>query len=528
VKQWQAAFREAKACLELDQQEKRVAQAVLRRQAEDFELIFNMVPTQIYYKDTHNRFLRVNRQVCRDLDVALEAIEGHTAEELFPAFAQGYFQDDLAVIASGRPRIGIVEQISTRTGEPRWLRVDKAPVLDAQGRLVGVVAVAEDITERKAEEETLQIISMAVEQSPASVVITDAAGGIQYVNPACERVTGYSLAELMGGNPRILKSGQHEPAFYQAMWATLCAGRIWTGVLLNRRKDGSTFTENATISPVRDQQGRTTHYLAIKEDISELKQAADQIQRLNDELEQRVQARTAQLEAANQELEAFSYSVSHDLRAPLRSIQGFSGILLETCQDRLDTTHLDYLRRVDLGARKMGCLIEDLLKLSQVSRGELDLTPLDLSAMARRILADLARADRGRIVVTRVDPGLQAIGDHRLMTLALDNLLRNAWKYTSKRGEARIEFGLDPADGEPIFQVRDNGAGFDMAHAGKLFGAFQRLHSSQEFEGTGIGLAIAQRVVHRHGGRIWACAEPDQGATFSFTLPDNHWPACQT
>jgi len=422
-------------------------------------------------------------------------------------------------------RIELESQCQELEARKRELERSRADVEQWQAAFQEANARLElDQQEKRAEEETLQIVSMAVEQSPASVVITDTAGAIQYVNPACERVTGYSLAELMGANPRVLQSGQQEPAFYRAMWETLGAGRTWTGVFLNRRKDGSTFTENATISPVRDQQGRTTHYLAIKEDISELKRAADQIQRLNDELEQRVQARTAQLEAANQELEAFSYSVSHDLRAPLRSIRGFSGILLETCQDRLDPTSQDYLRRVDLGARHMGGLIEDLLKLSQVSRGELDRTRLDLSAMARRILAELARSDPGRTVATRVDPDLRAIGDRRLVTLALDNLLRNAWKYTGKRGEARIEFGLAPADGEPVFQVRDNGAGFDMAHAAKLFGAFQRLHSSQEFEGTGIGLAITQRVVHRHGGRIWAHAEPDQGATFSFTLPDDRWP----
>jgi PAS domain S-box-containing protein len=424
-----------------------------------------------------------------------------------------------------RYRIELASQCQELEARKRELERSRADVEQWQAAFLEANARLElDQQEKRAEEETLQVVSMAVEQSPASVVITDAAGAIQYVNPACERVTGYSLAELMGANPRVLQSGQQEPAFYRAMWETLGAGRTWTGVFLNRRKDGSTFTENATISPVRDPQGRTTHYLAIKEDISELKRAVDQIQRLNDELEQRVQARTAQLEAANQELEAFSYSVSHDLRAPLRSIRGFSGILLETCQDRLDPTSQDYLRRVDLGARHMGGLIEDLLKLSQVSRGELDRTPLDLSAMARRILAELARSDPGRTVATRVDPDLRAIGDRRLVTLALDNLLRNAWKYTGKRAEARIEFGLDPANGEPVFQVRDNGAGFDMAHAGKLFGAFQRLHSSQDFEGTGIGLAITQRVVHRHGGRIWAHAEPDQGATFSFTLPDDRWP----
>ncbi len=250
-----------------------------------------------------------------------------------------------------------------------------------------------------------------------------------------------------------------------------------------------------------------------------LAQSQAEVRRMNEALELQVQRRTAQFEAANKELEAFSYSVSHDLRAPLRAIDGFSQVLLEDYGERLDEDGRRYLQRVRLGTQRMGNLIEDLLKLSRLSRGELERRPLDLSGKAERILRDLAQRDPDRAVATAVAPGLTASGDARLVTIALENLLGNSWKYTARTPGARIEFGALAQDGQPAFFVRDNGAGFDMAYAGKLFSPFQRLHAAPEFEGSGIGLALVQRILNRHGGRIWAEAEPDLGATFYFTLP---------
>ena len=238
------------------------------------------------------------------------------------------------------------------------------------------------------------------------------------------------------------------------------------------------------------------------------------------ELEEMVAHRTRELGAANEELEAFSYSVAHDLRAPLRAIDGFSQALQEDCSAALGEEGKGYLRHVRESAQHMARLIDDLLELSRVTRSELRRQPVDLTALAQTTLDSLRRADPARRVEAVIEDGLVADGDRRLMSVALDNLLGNAWKFTSKHGQARIELRSSEQDGRRVYFVRDNGAGFDMAYADKLFGVFQRLHSAREFEGTGIGLATVQRVVRKHGGDVWAEGETDRGATFYFTLPE--------
>lgn len=234
------------------------------------------------------------------------------------------------------------------------------------------------------------------------------------------------------------------------------------------------------------------------------------------ELEQRVRERTAQLESANRELEAFSYSVSHDLRAPLRAIDGFSQVLEESSAPALDHSGRDALGRIRRATKRMGDLIEDLLSLSRISRSRLDTEPVNLTTLAELVVAELRAATPDRSVAVDIAPGLSALGDPRLLRIALENLLGNAWKYSARTAGACIEFG-STSDGE--FFIRDNGCGFDMAQADRLFTPFQRLHREGEFEGSGIGLATVQRIVHRHGGQIRAQGAPGQGATFYFTLP---------
>jgi signal transduction histidine kinase len=257
-----------------------------------------------------------------------------------------------------------------------------------------------------------------------------------------------------------------------------------------------------------------------------------ELRRYATELEQRVAERTADLETSNEslrrnaaelmvanaELDAFAYSVSHDLRAPLRSIDGFSQIVLEDHAPKLDEGGRDALRRVRAASQRMGALIDSLLRLARISRVTMSRERVDLSDVATRVVSDLQRGDPDRQVDVSIEAGLEAWGDRRLLEVALDNLLRNSWKYTTKQPQPRIELGTTRVNGERAFMLRDNGAGFDMQYADKLFAEFQRLHSEKEFEGTGVGLATVRRIVSRHGGRIWAEGAVDQGATFYFTL----------
>ncbi len=268
----------------------------------------------------------------------------------------------------------------------------------------------------------------------------------------------------------------------------------------------------------RMQSNLATAVQTLEQDIVKLEQAESEINQLNTELEQRVSQRTAQLEAVNQELEAFSYSVSHDLRTPLRSIDGFSQALKEDYGDKLDDVGHDYLNRVRRAAQRMGLLIDDLLRLARITRADMTFKPIDLSALAKEVADDLCKHKGYSAGALTIQASLVAQGDPALMRIVLENLLDNAWKYSSKVSQPNIVFGCTRQDGHTIFFVRDNGAGFDMAYVNKLFGAFQRLHRNEEFAGTGVGLATVKRVIHRHGGEVMAEGAPGEGAVFYFTL----------
>ena len=279
------------------------------------------------------------------------------------------------------------------------------------------------------------------------------------------------------------------------------------------RKDGSRFPAIVSVTALRDDQGAIIGYLLIGTDNTARKQAEDQRQ-----VDQRLRDH---LQAANKELEAFSYSVSHDLRAPLRGIDGFSQALLEDYADQLDDVGKGYLQEVRSASQEMGQLIDDVLRLSRVTRSEMHHDAVNLSELAEQIMIGLQRQEPERRVRVRIERELFTRGDKRLLQILLTNLLGNAWKFTSKREDAEIAFGKEQKDGRDVYFVRDNGAGFNMAYGDKLFRAFQRLHTVGEFEGTGIGLATVQRIVLRHGGTISAVGAVNQGATIFFTLTES-------
>lgn len=343
-------------------------------------------------------------------------------------------------------------------------------------------------------------------------------GRFRYVNPALAEIFGYAVEELI--ERRGPKDTVHPEDW--PMVETNLRRRI-AGELHSLHYGFRGVRRDGEVIWVEVYGTRTTYQgrpavIGTLLDLTARKRAEEEIRRLNEELEARVRERTAQLEAANRELEAFSYSVAHDLRAPLRSIDGFSQALLEDYADRLDEVGRDYLRRVRAASQRMVELIDDPLGLAPVARKEMRWERVDLSLLAERILEELRGRDPQRRVEVRIQSGLVVWGDGHLLEVALANLLGNAWKFTGKQEHARIEFGAVDSDRRRVYFVRDTGAGFDMAYAHKLFAPFQRLHPSSEFPGTGIGLATVQRIVHRHGGRIWAEGTPGGGATYYFSL----------
>ena len=362
-----------------------------------------------------------------------------------------------------------------------------------------------------------------MEQAADAFFVHDEAGRFIEVNrQACESL-GYHREELLGMTIADVDTGV-PPEDIPALLEKLRTGGHVTVMSTHRRRDGTEFPVEVRVGIFT--VGQETLYLSLARDISErqameasLREREEKYRLLNVELEERVRQRTAELERANRELESFSYSVSHDLRAPLRHMDGFSKALLEDYADRLDDEGKNYLVRIRGGAQRMGRLIDDILQLADVSRSHLERRAVNLSGLAQVIVAALRQTDSDREVTFRIADGVKANGDPRLLRIVLENLFGNAWKYTGRRtGGTVIEFGVEDRGGEPVYLVRDNGVGFSMAYVEKLFQPFQRLHRAEEFEGTGIGLATVRRVIERHGGRVWAEGAEGAGACFYFTL----------
>ncbi|MDP9347874.1 MAG: ATP-binding protein, partial [Gemmatimonadota bacterium] len=399
-----------------------------------------------------------------------------------------------------------------------WGEEEVRALTDLAASALTEIQLRSDVGEQERVREVLRRQAALLDLAHDSILVRAPDSTLTFWNRGAERTYGWTREEALGQSSHSLLQTRF-PSPLEEIERELDRDGEWKGELVHTTRSGARMVVASRWALQRDERGSPVAVLEINRDITPRKRAEEALQEAHEELERRVRERTAELEAANRELEAFSYSVSHDLRAPLRSIDGFGQALLEDYADVLDETGKGYLQRVRSASQRMAQLIDDLLELSRVTRSEMRRETVDLSAVAREIAAELEGAHPARRVEWVIDDGVTARGDPRLLRQALENLLGNAWKYTAKQPDARIEFGEVEKGAETVYFVRDNGAGFEMAYADKLFAPFQRLHSAHEFEGTGIGLATVQRILRRHGGRIWAEAEVGQGATFHFSLP---------
>ncbi|PTL82070.1 PAS domain S-box protein [Vitiosangium sp. GDMCC 1.1324] len=413
--------------------------------------------------------------------------------------------------------------------EGRHIHSSARPVRDIQGTLLGAIVSMRDIhRQRQAEAErhlTEQRFRLIVEAAQEGIWTLDTDNRTTYVNHYLAEMLGYTVDEMMGRHVHEFMDEERR----QRVTQNLEKRRQGQGGVVDfqlLRKDGQPVWTMLSSNPMYDEEGRYVGALAMVTDITQRRAAEEQVRQLNAQLEQRIAERTAQLEFSNRELEAFAYSVAHDLRAPLRSISNFTLALTEDCSAQLDDTGQDYLKRIRASAQRMSELIDGILALSRVNRTEFVQAEVNLSALARSIAEQLQRWQPQRTVRFRIQDGLVDRGDSQLLRSVLENLLGNAWKFTRERAIAEIEFGTTLLeDGKQrVYFVRDNGAGFDMAFREKLFGVFQRLHTQQEFEGNGVGLATVQRILRRHGGRIWGEGLVGHGASFSFTLHETTTP----
>ncbi|MCK5352566.1 PAS domain S-box protein [bacterium] len=498
----------------------------LRDSKKRYKTLAEVSPIGIFHTDVKGNFLYVNERWCQITGFAREeALTKGLSLGLHPEDRERILEDWCAFAKEGELFRSEFRLVHT-DGTISWVYSQVVPEQDDCGEVVGYVGSITDITERCEAERELrerkEFIETITDHLPIGLcVLSWPAGKIQYVNKKIIEILGWA-PELVEDWDSFLEHALPDPEYRNEMRAKVEAGRAsgdparmsWEINLV--RSSG----EKVVILGVDIPMLERNLIIGTCQDITDRKRAEEELRQLNQELEARVVERTRELELANRELEAFTYAVAHDLRAPLRAIDGFSEALLEDYQDKLDEDGKKFLRYLQEGSSDMSELIDGLLRLSRSTRGEMVKERIDLSALVKTVVAELRQAEPELQVAFQVAVDMQVDVDPRLIKVVLENLLGNAWKYSSQTTAATVEFGVEEQEGGPVYFVRDNGAGFDMAFADKLFLPFQRLHKADEFTGIGIGLATVQRIIHRHGGRIWAQGEVGKGATFYFTLKE--------
>jgi len=508
------------------------AEIKLRKARDLLQSVVENVPARIFWKDCESRYLGCNTVFARDAGRASpDELTGRTDFDMgWKDQAELYRADDKAVMASGKPRLNFEEPQTTPDGNMIWLRTSKVPMRDEGNRVVGILGIYDDITERKAAEEQLRKLSLAVEQSPENIVITNLDAEIEYVNEAFVRNSGYSREEAIGRNPRILQSGRTPQATYEALWDALTHGRPWQGELVNKRRDGSEYAEFAIITPLHQPDGTITHYVSVKEDITEKKRIGEELERHRLHLEELVQTRTRELaeaklaaETANAAKSAFIANMSHEIRTPLNAILGLTYLLQSGAADAEQKKKAGKIRSA---SQHLLSIINDILDFSKIEAGKIVLAPADFAV--NRMLDNVTsmigpklRAKRLQLVVDRDGLPPVLVGDSTRLAQCLLNYLSNAVKFTES-GTITVRSSIVEETNRDLlvrFAVEDTGIGIAPEAVERLFRSFEQADNSmtRKYGGTGLGLVINRRLAKLMGGEVGADSTPGQGSRFWFT-----------